>query len=96
MGGFELDSQLQKDIADVINRHCAENGSNTPDFILADYLLNCLAAFNIAISRREEWHGRGVHMTASAGTGIDPTPQSANEQLAQPVETAEKSANDKT
>jgi hypothetical protein len=35
-------------------------------------------------------------MTASAGTGIDPTPQSANEQLAQPVETAEKSANDKT
>jgi len=49
---------LRKDIQHVLNSHSAENGSDTPDFILADYLLSCLAAYDAAMQCRETWHGR--------------------------------------
>jgi hypothetical protein len=41
----------------LLNRHSMENGSNTPDFILAEYLRNCLSAFNQASTHRERWYG---------------------------------------
>jgi len=46
---------LREDIASAINRHSAENGSNTPDFILAAYLVGCLEQFDVAIKAREQW-----------------------------------------
>ena len=46
--------ELQK----LINYHSLEGGSNTPDFILATYLLDCLETFDKCICRREEWYGR--------------------------------------
>ncbi len=42
----------------VINKHSMENGSDTPDFILADYLNNCLRTWNFATTAREKWYGR--------------------------------------
>lgn len=50
------ESQLRKDIAEVINRHSAENGSDTPDFILAEYLESCLRSFDVACNRRSNWY----------------------------------------
>jgi len=35
-----------------------ENDSNTPDFILAEYLTDCLNAWNAAIRNRAAWYGR--------------------------------------
>lgn len=61
---------LRSDIESAINRHCAENASNTPDFILAEYLLGCLDAFDAAVSRREQWYGRATGVSA----GDEPTP----------------------
>ena len=49
---------LLEDITAVLNRHCAENASNTPDFILGIYLKSCLDAFDVAVLSREHWHGR--------------------------------------
>ena len=49
---------LAEDFASAINRHSAEIGSNTPDFILGEYLVGCLAAFDGAVNKRETWHGR--------------------------------------
>lgn len=49
---------LEKEITTTLNRHSAENASNTPDYILAQYLLGCLAAFNTAVQQRESWYGR--------------------------------------
>jgi len=49
---------FEKELETLINRHCKENGSNTPDFILAQYMSNCLQAFNTATLQRETWHGR--------------------------------------
>lgn len=48
---------LQKDVEDAINRHSAEGGSDTPDFILAEYLTDCLTAYNKAVQRRKVWWG---------------------------------------
>lgn len=42
----------------LINRHSKENGSNTPDFILAEYLNDCLRAFDKTVVLRERWYGR--------------------------------------
>jgi hypothetical protein len=50
-------TDLRIEIATAINRVSAENGSNTPDFILADYLANCLDAFDKASRAREHWYG---------------------------------------
>lgn len=44
---------FEKDLAAVINRHCKENGSNTPDFVLARYLANCLDAYEAALRHKE-------------------------------------------
>lgn len=46
---------FRKDLEHLINSHSKENGSNTPDFILAGYLCECLAAFDRAVSRRTAW-----------------------------------------
>ena len=50
-------SDLQEEIRAALNRHSAENASNTPDFILAQYLLACLAAWNTGVQQRETWYG---------------------------------------
>jgi len=49
---------LREDLMNVIGGHSAENGSSTPDYILADYLMACLRAFDNAVNVRENWHGR--------------------------------------
>ena len=46
---------LEQEIMLVLNANSAENDSNTPDFILAQYLMGCLAAWNAACKRRDEW-----------------------------------------
>ncbi len=45
-------------LADAINSCSAENGSDTPDFILAQLLADVLGAFNAAVRMRETWYGR--------------------------------------
>jgi hypothetical protein len=53
---------LRRDIETAINSNSAENGSNTPDFMLAEYLTDCLAAFDKAVIAREQWYGRNPNM----------------------------------
>lgn len=47
---------LKQDIERAINAHNAEAGSDTPDFILAEYLTDCLAAFDRAVTARAKWY----------------------------------------
>ena len=47
-----------QDLTALLNRYSQENGSDTPDFILAEYLLACLATWNTHVVRREKWYGR--------------------------------------
>lgn len=55
---MDIDSPLAKELANVLNRHSAENGSDTPDFLLAQFLLGCLDVWNSTVVAREEWYGR--------------------------------------
>lgn len=68
---------LTQTLASAISKHNAENGSNTPDFILAQYLSDCLDAFNKASKRREAWYG----VNLSPG-GLSPKEQAINEIIA--------------
>ena len=40
----------------LLNEYSCENESNTPDFILAHFLIDILAAFNQAVRKRGEWY----------------------------------------
>lgn len=42
------EKNFEKELADLINRYNKEQDSDTPDFILARYLTNCLAIYNQA------------------------------------------------
>jgi hypothetical protein len=55
-------SEFQKELAALINKHSIENESDTPDFILAEYLNNCLDAFGTAMDARDSWHKNGIPM----------------------------------
>jgi hypothetical protein len=53
----ERPKTLAQDIAAVLNRHSMENASNTPDFLLAEYMERAMSAAEIMISRRDAWYG---------------------------------------
>ena len=48
---------LGKMVKVAINTECRENDSNTPDFILAEFMMKCLEAFELASNEREVWYG---------------------------------------
>lgn len=50
------ETTFKQELSAVINRFSKENGSNTPDWILAEYLSNCLAAFDQAYAQRDLWY----------------------------------------
>jgi len=52
-------SDFKKDLTEVINKHSKENESDTPDFILAEYLLDCLRLFNSTFNTRKKWYEMG-------------------------------------
>lgn len=49
---------LSGDLQALLNGYSLENDSNTPDYILARYLLDCLNAYNKAVKDRAHWYGR--------------------------------------
>jgi len=48
--------KFRKELESLINCHCQENGSNTPDFILAEYLMDCLKSFDKSVNCRTKWY----------------------------------------
>lgn len=53
----EEPTQLARDLAFLLNGYSRENASNTPDFILARYMLDALEAGEALIRRRDRWYG---------------------------------------
>lgn len=48
---------FEKELEGLINRYSMEAGSNTPDYILVDYLKNSLENFHRATRLRDNWYG---------------------------------------
>lgn len=61
--------EFLKELQELINRHSIENESNTPDFILAAYLNDCLSSFTVAVQQRENWYGRDPRPTSKQSGG---------------------------
>lgn len=51
-------TDFERELAGLLNKHCQENESDTPDYILARYLNGCLRLFNGAVTARSGWYGR--------------------------------------
>lgn len=49
-------TKFLQELTDLINRNSRENRSNTPDFILAQYMGDCLRAYEMALEKRRAWH----------------------------------------
>jgi hypothetical protein len=49
---------LNEELRELINRHSRENVSDTPDYILAEFLEICLIAFEKATEQRDAWKGK--------------------------------------
>jgi hypothetical protein len=52
--------EFRTELTKLINRHSMENGSDTPDYILANYLTACLVAYDNALNERSARFSRGV------------------------------------
>lgn len=44
--------EFERELAELLNRYGMEKPSDTQDFVLAEYLIQCLVAYNIAVERR--------------------------------------------
>jgi hypothetical protein len=47
---------LNEELQALLNKYSRENFSNTPDFILAEYMMRSLSAFESATRARETWY----------------------------------------
>jgi hypothetical protein len=55
--------EFMKELEALINKHSMENASNTPDWLLAQYLRSCLDAFNTVVQQRDNWYARDPRHT---------------------------------
>ena len=68
---------LRVEIQQALNRNSAENGSDTPDYVLACYLVDCLNAYDKAVAERERWYGRSGVRTPPFDSSLPYPEQSA-------------------
>jgi len=47
--------EFEKELAALINKYSLENRSDTPDFILASYLVACMLDYEAAVLKRRQW-----------------------------------------
>lgn len=66
------DTEFEDALKGLINRHSQENASNTPDWILAQYMGACLAAWNTGVQQRETWYGRDARPGSMGGESQTP------------------------
>ena len=48
--------ELEREFSRIINAHSLENDSNTPDFILARFMIDCLINFHLTMTERIYWY----------------------------------------
>jgi hypothetical protein len=47
-----------RDLAHLLNRYSQDAAARTPDFLLAELLVEQIATFGKIVRQREHWHGR--------------------------------------
>lgn len=71
---FPKAAAFRKELEHLINEHSQESaGGNTPDFLLAEYLHNCLNIFDQATRARDRWYNNASLRGPGRVEIIDPT-----------------------
>ena len=52
-----MSDSFREELESLINRHCIENDSDTPDFLLAEYIMACLRVYAKTVKARDKWYG---------------------------------------
>ena len=55
-------AEFKERLTVLLNQEYAEKGSDTPDVILAEYLLDCLESFNKATLKCDKWWDFTPHL----------------------------------
>jgi hypothetical protein len=50
-------NSFRRELQGLLNKYSRENGSDTPDWILADYLIACLDGYDATVNARDKWYG---------------------------------------
>lgn len=81
MSEVPLENDFRIELQQLINKHSVEGSSNTPDFILTDYLIRCIDNFTETTQAREAWYGvklkPGVNNASSDKSTMGSTDTSA-------------------
>ena len=64
--------KFEEELRSLINKNSMENASNTPDFILAQFMSACLQMFNTAVQQRETWYGRDARPSGLSSDSPEP------------------------
>ena len=75
--------KFRTELTALLNKHSKENGSDTPDWILSNYLYDCIEAFDNATKDRQRWYNRSttdetpteIQLANRADTGLDILPE---------------------
>lgn len=51
---------LKRDLIKVMNMHGIDTGCSTPDYILAEYLIDCLKSYKKMDDANRTWHGLSI------------------------------------
>jgi len=49
---------FREELTVLINKHNMENRSDTPDFILSEYVVGCLRIYDQTVRNRDKWYGQ--------------------------------------
>lgn len=49
-------TEFERELEGLINKYSSQSESDSPDFMLAEYLINCLNNFNLITRKRERWY----------------------------------------
>jgi hypothetical protein len=71
----ECPDAFVQDLMALLNRYSMEQASETPDFMLAEYLMRCLETWNATTAHREQWYGRVGRPLAELREGPRSMPQ---------------------
>ena len=52
------ETEFERELKELINKHSVENDSDTPDWLLAKYLTGCLTVYTSVVMAREKWYNR--------------------------------------
>ena len=57
---------FRAELQTLLNQHSMENGSDTPDWVLSEYLVACLIAYDRAVTMRDAWNeSQPAHLDGS-------------------------------